>query len=88
MMAKSESAMCGGLLSLSPSLFLHLLQIRRADDFSCLLMVSRDFVPLVNLISILFQIRDDYMNLQSCVLLFSFLNPFSSYRTAAEDLTP
>ena len=26
---------------------------------------NSDFVPLVNLISILFQIRDDYMNLQS-----------------------
>lgn len=27
--------------------------------------VSRDFVPLVNLIGVFFQIRDDYCNLQS-----------------------
>lgn len=29
------------------------------------LICSTDYVPLVNLISLLFQIRDDYMNLQS-----------------------
>ena len=29
------------------------------------LHVDRDYVPLVNLIGIYFQIRDDYMNLQS-----------------------
>lgn len=28
-------------------------------------MVYSDYVPLVNLISVFFQIRDDYMNLQS-----------------------
>lgn len=31
----------------------------------CVLRLHSDFVPLVNLISILFQIRDDYMNLAS-----------------------
>ncbi|KAL7413424.1 GGDP synthase [Mrakia frigida] len=38
-----------------------------------------DFVPLVNLISILFQIRDDYMNLQS--------SQYSKNKGFAEDLT-
>lgn len=29
------------------------------------LLTASDYVPLVNLVSIFFQIRDDYMNLQS-----------------------
>lgn len=32
---------------------------------SLLILTCSDYVPLVNLISIFFQIRDDYMNLQS-----------------------
>lgn len=33
----------------------------------------RDYVPLVNLIGIYFQIRDDYMNLQSDQVSFILL---------------
>ena len=40
-------------------------------------MVVRDYVPLVNLFGVYFQIRDDYMNLQSTEVSVSgdlFLN--------------
>src|SRR5258708_11601294 len=36
-------------------------------------LVCRDYVPLVNLIAVAFQIRDDYMNLQSSEVRTSFL---------------
>ncbi|KAK9464807.1 isoprenoid synthase domain-containing protein [Lipomyces arxii] len=41
--------------------------------------ISRDFVPLSNLIGILYQIRDDYMNLQS--------DQYSKNKGFCEDLT-
>ncbi|TFY71233.1 hypothetical protein EVG20_g1772 [Dentipellis fragilis] len=40
---------------------------------------DRDYVPLVNLIGVYFQIRDDYMNLQS--------NQYATNKGFAEDLT-
>ncbi|KAF8589495.1 terpenoid synthase [Ramaria rubella] len=64
MMAKSTSQVYAFLLSL---LIVYLQ------------LVDRDYVPLVNLISIFFQIRDDYMNLQS--------SEYESHKGFAEDLT-
>lgn len=46
---------------------------------SCQLIRHSDYVPLVNLISIFFQIRDDYMNLQSA--------EYEDNKGFAEDLT-
>lgn len=43
------------------------------------LTVHSDYVPLVNLISVYFQIRDDYMNLQSSEV---------RYMTKREQLSP
>ncbi|KAJ3818362.1 farnesyltranstransferase [Lentinula raphanica] len=45
----------------------------------CLIAVSRDYVPLVNLIGVYFQIRDDLMNLQS--------PEYTTNKGFAEDLT-
>jgi hypothetical protein len=42
-------------------------------------LTCRDYVPLVNLISIYFQIRDDYMNLQS--------SEYADNKGYCEDLT-
>ena len=61
------------------------------DSHTC-----RDYIPLVNLIGVLFQIRDDYMNLQSdevCAVLLciSLLNisslQYTENKSFAEDLT-
>jgi len=43
------------------------------------IMACRDFVPLVNLIGVCFQIRDDYMNLKS--------SEYSDNKGYCEDLT-
>lgn len=44
------------------------------------ILFDSEYVPLVNLISILFQIRDDYMNLQSS-------GSYADNKGFAEDLT-
>jgi len=79
MMAKSASNMfVSSLFLLSP---------RLSGSPSLLLHLRSDFVPLVNLISILFQIRDDYMNLQSSQVRFSLR--FSIFRRrVSTDLSP
>lgn len=60
--------------------------------------LHRDYVPLVNLIGVYFQIRDDLMNLQSAevgssslpytsLTLISFLTQYTTNKGFAEDLT-
>lgn len=50
-----------------------------AQETHVLILVKRDCVPLVNLIGLLFQIRDDYMNLCS--------TEYSNNKGLCEDLT-
>ena len=51
----------------------HSFDCRQADS------LSRDYVPLVNMIGLLFQIRDDYMNLSS--------TEYTENKGLCEDLT-
>lgn len=60
MMARSASEVCVQLLAAFADTRLISLRLISLHP-----LTHSDFVPLVNLISILFQIRDDYMNLAS-----------------------
>jgi geranylgeranyl diphosphate synthase type 3 len=54
----------GGLLRLAVKLMQACSSSSTYPSLSTLFTKSSDYVPLVNLIGILFQIRDDYQNLQ------------------------
>ena len=54
----------GGLLRLAVKLMQACSSSTTYTPYSCHELTGRDYVPLVNLIGILFQIRDDYQNLQ------------------------
>ena len=54
----------GGLLRLAVKLMQACSSSTTYCHYLCDELTGRDYVPLVNLIGILFQIRDDYQNLQ------------------------